>query len=167
FIKAVNTITPSKIRIYADEITYNLHIILRFEIEKALFADKITVAELPQVWNEKMDEYLGQKITNDTEGVLQDVHWYGGSLGYFPDYALGNIYNGQMLFTMEKSIPDWNNRLKKGDVKKILDWLVTNVHNKGFLFDPADLVKDITGELPDAKYFLKYLNRKFGKIYGF
>ncbi len=165
FINAVNAITPSKIRIYADEVTYNLHVILRFEIERELFAGKISVGELPQVWNTKMEEFLGIEIKDDAEGVLQDVHWYGGNLGYFPDYALGNIYNGQMLYAMEKKIPDWNDQLSIGNATNILNWLDINVHKKGFLYDPADLVKEITGELPDAKYFVKYMNEKFGKIY--
>ena len=113
-----------------------------------------------------MDEYFGIEIKDDAEGVLQDVHWYGGNLGYFPDYALGNIYNGQMLNEMQKTIPDWNDQLKIGNATNILQWLKDNVHQKGFLHDPADLVKEITGELPDAKYFVKYMNEKFTKIYG-
>jgi carboxypeptidase Taq len=165
FINAVNAITPSKIRIYADEVTYNLHVILRFEIERELFAGKISVGELPQIWNNKIEEYLGIEIKDDAEGVLQDVHWYGGLFGYFPDYALGNIYNGQMLYAMEKKIPDWNDQLSIGNAKNILNWLDIQVHKRGFLYDPADLVKEITGELPDAKYFVKYMNEKFGKIY--
>lgn len=167
FVKAINSITPSLIRIYADEVTYNLHVILRFEIERELFSDKITIHELPQVWNQKMEQYLGQKIDTDAQGVLQDVHFYQGYFGYFPSYAIGNIYGGQMLATMEKTIPDWTDQLKVGNVNNILNWLDTKVHKEGSKYDPVDLVKNITGELPDAKYFIKYLNEKFGKIYGF
>jgi carboxypeptidase Taq len=165
FVKGVNSIEPSKIRIYADEVTYNLHIILIFEIERDLFAGKFSIADLPQVWNQKMEDYLGIEIKNDAEGVLQDVHWYGGSMGYFPDYALGNIYNGQMLDTMVKSIPDWNTQLQHGNPSEILNWIDNNVHKKGFLYDPADLIEEISGHRPDAKYFVKYMNSKFGQIY--
>ena len=166
FLKAVNAVVPSKIRIYADEVTYNLHIIMRFEIERDLFNDKITISELPHAWNEKMEEYLGQKITNDADGgVLQDTHWYGGAFGYFPDYALGNIYDGQFLHTMKKTIPDWEDQLYKGNCAPILNWLDVNVHKKGFLYDPEDLIENVTGEKPNAKYFVDYLTKKFDDIY--
>ena len=167
FIKSVNAIIPSKIRIYADEVTYNLHVILRFEIEQDLIAGKISVAELPGVWNEKMEQYLGIKIENDAEGVLQDTHWYAGLIGYFPTYVLGNIYNSQMLATMKKSIPEWEDLLTLGDFSKIRNWLVTNVQNKGSLYDPIDLIKNICNQPPDTKYFLDYLNEKYSRIYNF
>jgi len=167
FIRAINAIVPSKIRIYADEVTYNLHIIMRFEIERDLFAGKISVEELPQVWNEKMDKYLQQKIKKDKEGVLQDTHWYGGSFGYFPTYSIGNIYGGQMLHTMKKDINDWNEQLRMGQYDDIRNWLITNVHQKGSMYDPRDLIEEISGEKPDAKYFISYMEKKFGKIYDF
>ncbi len=107
FYWAINAITPSKIRIYADEVTYNLHIILRFEIERDYYAGKLDIKDLPAIWNEKMDKYLDQKIDNDKEGVLQDIHWYGGDMGYFPDYALGNIYDGMFLEKINKDLPNW------------------------------------------------------------
>lgn len=166
FIKSVNAIIPSKIRIYADEVTYNLHIILRFEIEQDLIAGKISIAELPSIWNEKMEKYLGMKIENDAEGVLQDTHWYAGLFGYFPTYALGNIYNSQMLATMKTSIPNWEEQLASGDFSKIRNWLVSNVHNKGSLYDPIDLIKKICNQPPDTKYFLDYLNEKYRSIYN-
>ncbi len=168
FIKTVNAINPeSKIRIYADEVKYNLHVILRFEIEQDLIAGKITVGELPEIWNEKMEQYLGVKIENDTEGVLQDTHWYAGLIGYFPTYVLGNIYNSQMLATMKKSIPEWESQLGAGDFSQIRNWLVTNVQNKGSIYDPIDLIKFISNEPPNTNYFLDYLNEKYSRIYNF
>ncbi len=166
YIKGVNAIIPSKIRIYADEVTYNLHVILRFEIEQDLIAGKISVSELPDIWNAKMEQYLGVKVENDAEGVLQDTHWYAGLIGYFPTYVLGNIYNSQMLATMKKTIPTWEDQLSVGDFSQIREWLVTNVHNKGSIYDPIDLIKNICSQPPDTKYFLDYLNEKYSKIYG-
>jgi carboxypeptidase Taq len=166
FIKAINAVIPSKIRIYADEVTYNLHIILRFELERDLFAGKVTLKEMPEAWNEKMDKFLGQKITEDKEGVLQDTHWYGGAFGYFPDYVLGNIYDGQLLTAIKKSIPDWCDGLKKGNISKIRSWLSTNVHSNGSLYDPFDLIEHVTGEKPSEQHFLHYLDEKFRPLFG-
>jgi len=167
FIRAVNVVTPSKIRVYADEVTYNLHIIMRYEMERDLFSDKITISELPQVWEEKIDTYFDLKLENEAEGVLQDVHWYGGGFGYFPAYALGNVYDGALLNAMELSIPDWKQQLKEGNGKNILEWLDVNVHKKGFLYDPVDLIENVTGNKPDAAAFIDYLNDKFRNIYDF
>ncbi|MCP4764340.1 MAG: carboxypeptidase M32 [archaeon] len=167
FIRAVNAVTPSKIRVYADEVTYNLHIIMRYEIERDLFTNKVSISELPQVWEEKMDKYFGLKLNNEAEGVLQDIHWYGGAFGYFPAYALGNVYDGPLLSTMEKTIPDWKQQLREGNCKNMIEWLDVNVHKKGFLYDPVDLIEKITGNKPDASSFIDYLNDKFSKIYEF
>jgi carboxypeptidase Taq len=136
-------------------------------MERDLFTDKITISELPQVWEEKMDVYFDLKLDNETEGVLQDVHWYSGSFGYFPAYALGNVYDGTLLSTMEKSIPDWKQQLKEGNGKNIIEWLDVNVHKKGFLYDPVDLIENVTGKKPEASAFIDYLNDKFSKIYEF
>jgi carboxypeptidase Taq len=113
FIHAINQVKPSKIRVEADEVTYGLHIIIRFNIERDLFADKITVKELPEIWNQAYKDYLGIKIENDSEGVMQDTHWASGLYGYFPSYALGNIYSGQFLEKMNKDLPDWRKQLAK------------------------------------------------------
>lgn len=164
FVKAVNKVKPSKIRIQADEVTYSLHIIIRFEIERDLFVDKITVEELPQVWNEKYEEYLGVEIENDTEGVMQDTHWASGSFGYFPSYALGNIYSGQMLATMIKEIPEWKNQISMGNFKQIKEWLVENVYRYGNQFDPSDLLRNITGNEVNVNTYLDYLDNKFSNI---
>jgi carboxypeptidase Taq len=167
FIRAVNVAEPSKIRIEADEVTYGLHIIVRFELERDIFADKLTVKELPQAWNEKYSKYLGIAIGNDSEGVLQDTHWAGGSFGYFPSYALGNIYGGMFLRKLNQDVPSWRKSIKKGDFKPVRQWLVDNIHSKGNLYDPADLVKEVTGESIRVGPFIGYLNRKFGALYGF
>jgi len=167
FVQAINYVKPSKIRVEADEVTYGLHIIIRFEIERELFAGKLTVAELPQIWNEKYKEYLGINIENDSEGVMQDIHWADGSFGYFPTYALGNIYSGQILSTMEKAIPDWRDEIVKGNFGNVKRWLVENVHRQGALYDPSVLIGKIAGEEMNVKPFLTYLNNKFSQIYEY
>jgi len=167
FVHAINQVKPSKIRVEADEVTYGLHIIIRFNIERDLFADKIIVKELPEVWNQKYKEYLGIKIENDSEGVMQDTHWASCLYGYFPSYALGNIYSGQILAAMEKDLPGWRKQLAKGNFKNIKKWLVKNVHTHGNLYDPADLIKKITGKELNVKPYLNYLNDKYSKLYGF
>ena len=167
FMKAINKVELSKIRIEADEVTYNLHIIIRFEIERDLFAGKIAVSELPQVWNEKYAEYLGVKVENDSEGVMQDTHWASGLYGYFPSYALGNIYSGQIIATINNDIPEWRKQLSEGKLANVNDWLKTNIHSQGDLYDPEELIKKATGKNLDSKPYLQYLNEKYGKLYGF
>lgn len=166
FVKAVNVAERSKIRIEADEVTYGLHIIIRFELEKDIFADKVTVDELPQAWNEKYAKYLGVEIENDSEGVMQDTHWAGASFGYFPSYALGNIYGGMFLEKMERDVPEWRAAVGKGDFSPVRGWLCENVHAKGDMYDPADLVKKVTGKGLNIKPFLDYLEKKVDLVYG-
>ena len=167
FVHAVNQVKPSKIRVEADEVTYCLHIIIRFNLERDLFANKITVAELPQIWNQTYKEYLGVDIENDSEGVMQDTHWSSGLFGYFPSYALGNIFSGQILATMEKDVSDWKNQISSGNFQGVKQWLTKNVHHYGNLYDPADLIKRITGEELSVKPYFNYLHRKYSKLYGF
>jgi carboxypeptidase Taq len=167
FIRAINKVQPSKIRWSADEVTYCLHVIIRFEIEQDLLTGIITINDLPKVWNAKYKEYLGVDIENDSEGVMQDSHWANGSFGYFPGYALGNIYNAQMLNTLKKDIPSFAELLKEGDLKPIINWLVEKVHRPSNLYDPPELMKRITGEEISPKYFIKYLEEKYSKIYRF
>jgi carboxypeptidase Taq len=167
FVHAINHVTPSKIRVESDEVTYGLHIIVRFNIERDLFADNITIKELPEIWNQSYKEYLGINIENDSEGVMQDTHWAGGAFGYFPSYALGNIYSGQIFAAMEKTLPDWRERLAKGSLTEVKQWLAKHVHNHSNLYDPADLIKRSSGEELNVKPYLKYLTDKYSKLYGF
>jgi carboxypeptidase Taq len=167
FIHAINKVTLSKIRIEADEVTYNLHIVIRFQIEKELFNEKTQVNELPQIWNEKYHENLGLKIQNDAEGVMQDTHWPSGLFGYFPTYTLGNIYSGQLLAKMTEKMPDWRSRLAQGNLRNVVNWLVQNVHSQGNLYDPKELIKKATGQELNAEAYLEYLNEKYSKVYGF
>lgn len=164
--KAVNKVERSKIRIEADEVTYSLHIIIRFEIEKDLFTNKIGITDLPSVWNEKYKEYLGVIVENDSDGVLQDTHWASGYHGYFPSYALGNIYGGQFLAAMEKTLPNWLDLVASGKFGSIKQWLVDNVHRKGDLYDPEDLLYRVTGEKLNAQPFIQYLTGKYKRIFG-
>ncbi|MFX1515900.1 MAG: carboxypeptidase M32 [Promethearchaeota archaeon] len=166
FVHAINLVKPSKIRITADEVTYSLHIVIRFELERDLLSGKISTEELPKIWNKKYKEYLGVDIENDAEGVLQDTHWASGLFSYFPSYAMGNIYNSQMLAKMAQEIPDYKALVKKGEFKPIINWLIKNVHSVSNLYDPPELIKRITGEEISPKYFIEYLDKKFSEIYG-
>jgi len=167
FIQAINRVERSKIRIEADEVTYSLHIIIRFELERDLFSDKISIGELPEVWNQKYEDYLGVEIKNDAEGVRQDTHWASGLFGYFPSYALGNIYSGQLTAALTKNLSDWRNQLSEGRLESVNSWLKTNIHLKGNLFDPEELIKLCTGRTLDSEPYLKYLNKKYSSLYGF
>jgi carboxypeptidase Taq len=164
--KAINNVQRSKIRVEADEMTYCLHVIIRFEIERDLFANKITVDELPQTWNNKYLDYLGVVIQDDAEGVMQDTHWAGGAFGYFPTYAMGSLYNAQMLRSIKKDFPDYSELVKTGNLTPIIQWLKEKIHSAGNLYDPPEFIKTITGEPMNAKYFLQYLEEKYSSIYG-
>jgi carboxypeptidase Taq len=167
FIHAVNRVERSKIRIESDEVTYNLHIIIRYELERDLFGGKISVDELPQAWNQKYEDYMGVKIENDSEGVMQDTHWSSGLYGYFPSYALGNIYSGQIAAALTQALPDWRNQLALGNLKSLNTWLNENIHRPSDLYDPEDLIKKATGKNLDPQPFLQYLQGKYGELYGF
>ncbi|HDQ05457.1 MAG TPA: carboxypeptidase M32 [Candidatus Bathyarchaeota archaeon] len=167
FVHAINHVTPSKIRIEADEVTYCLHIIIRFNLERDLFADKITIDELPQIWNESYRQYLGVTVKDDSEGVMQDTHWANGYYGYFPSYALGNIYSGQILASMEEEVQDWREQISNGNFGNVKQWLVKNVHSSGNLYSPAELIKRITGRELAVDPYLSYLNKKYSGLYGF
>jgi len=167
FVHAINHVTPSKIRVEADEVTYGLHVIIRFNLERDLFADKIFIDELPQVWNEKYKQYLGVTVEDDSEGVMQDTHWASGLYGYFPSYALGNIYSGQLLACMEKEVQDWRTQLSKGEFGNVKQWLNKNVHSYGNLYNPPDLIKLVAGKELAVQPFLNYLHNKYSMLYGF
>lgn len=165
FYRAINESKPSLIRIEADELTYPLHIIIRYEIEKGLFNDEIEVKDLPRIWNEKYEEYLGIRPDKDANGVLQDVHWAGGSFGYFPSYALGYMYAAQLKNTMEKDLPNFEQLLANGNLGPIKDWLTENVHKHGKLKQPLEILTDVTGEGLNVQYLLEYLSEKYSKVY--
>lgn len=162
---AFNKVQPSLIRVEADEVTYNLHIALRFEIEEALINGKIKVEDLPKVWNAKMKKYLGITPDSDASGVLQDVHWSYGSFGYFPTYTLGNLYAAQFTHFMNKEI-DMKKSVAEGRFGAILSWQRQNIHKHGSLYWPKELVRRITGRPLSANYFLDYLNKKYTEIYN-
>lgn len=165
FLLLLNEVKPSLIRIYADEVTYNLHIILRYEIEKGLIKKKIKVKDLPEIWNSKMKEYLGIKPKKDSEGVLQDVHWSVGSLGYFPTYTLGNIYAAQFWNVLKKDIKNVEERISKGDFKCVLDWLREKIHRHGHIYTADELCKKVTGKGLEVQALVDYLNEKYGEQY--
>ncbi len=160
-----NQVNPSFIRTESDEVTYNLHIALRFEIENALINEKIKAEDLTEVWREKMKKYLGVVPETDREGVLQDVHWSIGSFGYFPTYCLGNLYAAQITATMKKEL-QVEELVAKGDVGTILSWLRSNIHQYGSLYYPKELIKKVTGEPLNPEYFLKYIKEKYKKVYS-
>lgn len=165
FYKGVNIVEPSFIRVEADEATYNLHIMLRLELEIAMMEGSLVVADLPQAWNNKMKEYLGITPANDAEGVLQDVHWSTGSIGYFPTYALGNLVAAQLWDVLRKDIPDLDSQIEKGRFDSLLDWLRKHVHQFGAKYEPQELVQKVTGSKINPEPYLRYLQEKFGEIY--
>ncbi|MCR2820194.1 carboxypeptidase M32 [Lederbergia panacisoli] len=165
FYRAINEAKPSFIRIESDDLTYALHIIIRYEIEKGLFNGEIQVGDLPDVWNDKYEEYLGIRPSNDAEGVLQDVHWSGGSFGYFPSYALGYMYAAQLKNAMLKDLPNYEELLRNGDLLPIKNWLTEHVHQYGKTKEPLEIIKLATGEGLSAKYLANYLEEKFSKVY--
>lgn len=165
FYRALNKVRPSLIRVQADEATYNLHIMLRLEIEIALFEGKLEVKDLPAAWNQKMQAYLGVLPPNDALGVLQDVHWSGGSFGYFPTYALGNLVSAQLWEVIHKDLPELDAQIAQGSFKPLLDWLRANVHQYGARYEPQELVQKITGSRIDPGAYLRYLLSKYGEIY--
>ncbi len=165
FYRAINTVKPSLIRIDADEVTYNLHVILRFEIEEALIKGEIKVKDLPELWNKKMKEYLGVVPKNDAEGVLQDIHWSLGCFGYFPTYMLGNLYAAQLFATAKREIPELEEEIAKGNLSVFLEWLRMKVHRFGLIYEGPELIREVTGESPTLKFWLDYIKEKYSKIY--
>jgi len=162
--RAINIARPSLIRIEADELTYSLHVMVRYELEKAMMAGDIKVDDLPELWADKYDELIGKRPGNLAEGVLQDVHWSMGAVGYFPSYAIGTAYGAQMMNTIKKSI-DVDAAVRNEDLSPVTGWLSDNVHVKGRLLSPDDLLKQATGESFNAKYYVDYLYDKFTGLY--
>ena len=166
FYKAINKVQPSLIRVEADEATYNLHIMLRMEIEIELMEGRLAVKDLPDAWNSRIKEYLGLTPPTDSLGVLQDIHWSSGYFGYFPTYALGNLISVQLWEKMVKEFPDIEQQIEKGEFGNLLNWLRKNVHSQGAKFEPQELVKRITGSTIDPKPYVHYLEKKYKAIYG-
>lgn len=164
FYKQINRIEPGLIRVEADELTYSLHIMLRYEIEKMLINGEVNIDDLPKIWNEKVKEYLGLEPKNDSEGLMQDIHWYCGLIGYFPSYAIGNAYASQIYNAMKKDF-DVEKALENQDLKKITDWLGEKIHKYGLLKDTPTIIKEVTGEELNPKYYIEYLKEKYSKIY--
>jgi carboxypeptidase Taq len=167
FYFAINHSAPSFIRTESDEVTYNLHICLRYDIETALIGGKLKVADIPVAWNEAMKRYLGLTPPKDSLGCLQDVHWSHGSFGYFPTYTLGNLYSAQFFAAAKKKLGALESRFEKGDFKPLKKWLNENIHTHGQRYRAGDLCKVATGEALTSRFFLDHLSVKFGALYGF
>lgn len=167
FYKAINKVEPSLIRVEADEATYNLHIMLRLELEIALMEGALEVKHLPEAWNTRMKEYLGITPPNDRLGVLQDIHWSGGMIGYFPTYALGNLISVQLWEKIQQDIPDLEEQIERGEFSALLGWLREKIHRHGSKYEPQELVEKVTGSKIDPQPYMRYLNTKYRDIYGF
>lgn len=166
FYKAINQVEPSLIRVNADEATYNLHIMLRLELEIGMVEGAVAIKDLPEIWNAKMQEYLGITPPDDAKGVLQDIHWSAGLLGYFSTYALGNLVSAQLWEGINTDIEDLGDQIRKGKFDALLGWLRGKIHVFGRKYDPQDLVQRVTGSKIDAGPYIRYLTGKFSDIYG-
>ena len=165
--REVNTVEPSLIRVEADETTYNLHIILRFELEQDLLAERFPLEQLPEEWNRRMWDYLRIEVPDDTHGVLQDVHWSAGALGYFPTYALGNLISAQLWERITADVPDLTDSFEQGEFGPLRDWLRENLHRHGRKFTPAETLERAAGaNRIDPEPYVRYLRNKIGEIYG-
>ncbi len=165
FYTGVNAVTPSLIRVEADEATYNLHILLRFELEGDLLAGRVAVRDLPALWNAKMKEYLGLEPPEDRLGVLQDIHWSAGLIGYFPTYTLGNLYAAQFLEQLRRDLPDLDERLARGELRSVKAWLNERIHVHGRRWPAGELCRRVTGEALSAAPLVRHLRGKYGEIY--
>lgn len=166
FYCAINAVKPSLIRVEADEVTYNLHIIVRFELEKALIEGSLKVKEVPDAWNAKMREYLGISPEFDGQGCLQDIHWSLGAIGYFPTYTLGNLYSVQFFTAFEKAHPNWKEHVSRGALDFIGDWLKENIHQYGRQYTPDELCQKVTGKSLSEEPYVNYLKKKYSALYG-
>ena len=165
FLLCINKVEASLIRVDADEISYGLHVILRFEIERALLSEELKVKDLEDYWSEQMGKYLGVQPKNAAEGVLQDVHWSSGLFGYFPTYLLGTIYATQFYDRAKQEIPDLENNIAAGSLDPLREWLQSNIHRRGKIYSATELVKKVTGETLQANQFLEYLSTKYRSLY--
>ncbi len=166
FHKTINRVRRSLVRVESDEVTYNLHIALRFELELLLIHDDLPLDDLPQAWNDRMEKYVGVRPSNDVEGVLQDIHWAWGELGYFPTYALGNLYAAQLYEALRAQVPDVEDALARGELAPVRAWLGEKIHREGYRKPAESLVQDITGQGLTDGPFLRYLTAKYGALAG-
>ncbi|MFA6319261.1 MAG: carboxypeptidase M32, partial [Elusimicrobiota bacterium] len=166
FLHAVNTVAPSYIRVEADEATYNLHIVLRFELEQAMLSGALAVKDLPAAWNTRFKELLGIAVPDDRRGCLQDVHWSFGHIGYFATYTLGNLYAAQFFSQAKKDIPGLEDSFAKGDFKPLLGWLRKKIHGQGMRLRASELVREVTGRPLDHADLISHLKAKFEPLYG-
>lgn len=166
FYQGINKVEPSLIRTEADEATYNLHIMLRLELEIALMEGSLAVKDLPEAWNARIEEYLGLTPPNDTQGVLQDIHWSHGLIGYFPTYALGNLVSVQLWECINSDIPDLAEQFERGEFSSLLGWLKEKIHRHGSKYTAQELVQKVTGSKIDPQPYVRYLQSKYSEIYG-
>lgn len=163
--RIVNQVERSYIRTEADEITYNLHIIIRFEIERGLINGEIKVSNIPEIWNDKFEKYVGLKVPNNTLGCMQDPHWYGGSFGYFPTYSLGNLYAAQIYEKLRQDV-NFEDLVENGDFEPVKVWLREKIYSKGRIYEPKELMKIVTGCEPTPEPFMNYIREKYSKVYN-
>ena len=166
FYRAINKVQPSLIRVEADEATYNLHIILRFELEQEIMEGKVALRDLPELWNARMKEYLGVTVPNDAQGVLQDIHWSGGMIGYFSTYSLGNIISCQIWEKALAAMPDLYSQFERGEFMALREWLRENLHRHGRKFTPKEMLQKLVGSGISVGPYVRYLKAKLGEIYG-
>jgi carboxypeptidase Taq len=164
--RIANTVSKGFIRVEADEVTYNLHVMLRYEIEKKIFNENLPVSDLPATWNAMFEEWFDVQVPNDTMGCLQDIHWSMGAFGYFPTYTLGNLYAAQLLESMQSDLGDIDTLVSSGDWSSLLQWLRPRIHEQGSKMSPAELIEYATGSPPSPEPFLRYVEAKYGSLYG-
>ncbi len=166
FYAAINVVQPSLIRVDADEVTYNLHILIRFELERAMIEDDLQVADLPGAWREKYQRYLGITPPTDAEGAMQDVHWSAGLFGYFPTYSLGNLYAAQFFEQAHADLGDQHAAFRRGEFAPLLGWLRDKIHRHGQRYSATDLVRDVTGKPLSHEPWIGQMRAKYGQLYG-
>ncbi len=166
FLFSINFVRPSLIRVEADEATYNLHILLRFELEQALISGDLPPGDVPGAWNERFERYFGMRPPDDAQGCLQDIHWSFGSIGYFPTYSLGNLYAGQFFEQAQEDLGDLESQFAKGEFRPLKDWLTEKIHRQGMRFRAADLVREVTGKPLSHRPLMDHLKTKYSRLYG-
>ena len=166
FYRAVNRVSPSLIRVEADEVTYNLHIMLRFELEVELVSGQMDIDQIPAAWNDRMEEYLGIQPSGDADGVLQDIHWSLGTFGYFPTYALGNLISAQLFEQLRRDVPNVDEEISRGAFAPLLDWLRERIHRHGRSLSASEILQDVCGSSLSAGPWRAYIRNKFGELYG-